>query len=214
MQKTCMIEKMAFPEPESSFESGNMEYEIEVYLKGFDFEQIRSMASSHEGQEQWGAYIPKSDNNASFGSLRVRKTIHPDGESEYEFCTKTDGGPNGKVEEPDPVRPAQLEQFKLFCDQGLIKTRYKVPGKFEDGVEFVWEIDLFTNKRGELVDWAKIDIELKEPRPGGLNVSEIPFTHEEVLVITPEEKAEGTGKHKDQIKELYEKYFRTDNVYV
>lgn len=214
MSKLCLIEKLAFPEPECSFESGNMEYEIEVYLKDFDIEQVRSMAMSHEGQEQWGVYIPKSDKNASFGSLRVRKTIHPDGREEIEFCTKTDGKEKGKLEEPDPVRQAQLDQFKLFSDQGLIKTRYKVPDRFEDGVDFTWEIDVFTNKRGEIVPWAKIDVELSEPRTGGIKPSEIPFNHSEVIIITPEEKAAGEKKNQAKIQELYEKYFRTENVYV
>lgn len=213
MMKPCLMDKLAFPESDVSLESENFEYELEVYLKGFDIEQIRSMAVSHEGQEQWGIFVPKTDKNASEGNLRVRKTVHPDDTVEYEFCTKTNAGEKGKREEADPSREAQLEQFKLLADQGLIKIRFVIPGKFEDGIEFNWEVDVFTNKEGKIVPWAKIDIELKEARPQGIQPNEIPFTHEEIIVITPEQKAAGEGPRK-KIQELYENYFRTGNVHV
>jgi hypothetical protein len=214
MFKPCLIDQLAFNEPTAEFESKNLEYELEVYLKGFDVEQIKSMAVSHEGQEQWGIYVPKTPKNASDGSLRVRKTIHPDDRVEYEFCTKTNAGDKGKVEVPDPSREEQLEQFKLMADQGLIKTRFIIPGSFENGIEFKWEVDLFLNKEGKIVPWAKVDIELNpdDPRPDVKNFP-VPFTHDEVIIISPEMKADGTGP-KEKIAELYEKYFRTENVYV
>lgn len=209
-----LIEQLAFTEPgEASFESGNLEYELEVYINDFDIDQIKSLATSYEGQEQWGVYIPKTAGNASDGSIRVRKTIHPDGGIVYEFCTKTSAGDKGKVEEEDPSREGQLEQFRRMADQGLIKTRYNVPGKFDDGTQFTWQVDTFTNKKGELVPWAKIDVELKEARPQKFTADEIPFLHSELIVISPEEKAAGNGQ-KEKIQDLYEKYFRTGNLYV
>lgn len=213
MMKPCLMDKLAFPESDVSLESDSFEYELEVYLKDFDLEQIRSMAASHEGQEQWGIFVPKTDKNASEGNLRVRKTIHGDDTVEYTFCTKTNAGEQGKREEEDPSREAQLAQFKLLADQGLIKIRFNIPGKFSDGIEFTWEVDVFTNKEGKIVPWAKIDIELKEARPQGINKEDIPFTHSELIVITPEMKAAGEGPRK-QIQELYENYFRTGNVHV
>lgn len=210
---SSLIEDMVFPSSAPSFEADSHEYEIEFYLENFDLEQVRSMASSHEGQEQWGTFVPKCAENDSSASIRVRRTIHPDGKETFVFCTKTEGGEKGKVEVEEASTAEQLNQFRRFCTQGLVKTRYNIPGQLKDGTDVLWEVDVFMNSKGKVVPWAKIDLELEAQRPQGIEVSDIPFNHDSLIMVTPEQKANG-NPNAEKIAKLYETYFRTSNVYV
>lgn len=212
MTKSSLIEKLAFPESGSdlSLEAADFEYEVEIYLKGFDIEQIKSMATTHCSQEQWGIYIPKTAANASGGSIRVRKSVSVDDETKFELTTKTEAGDQGKFEHEIDTDAAQFEQFKRLADQGLIKTRYEFPGEV-NGVQFKYEVDVFFDARGNLVPWVKIDAEL--PEGTVFDKSTIPLTFEEIIIITPELK--GTDEVlKARVAKLYNEHFRAMNVYV
>lgn len=215
-KRESFIEQMVFGNHSSdaSFEDSQMEYELEVYLEGFDIEEFKSQARLQEGQEQWGIYIPKTAANASSGSERVRKTSMADGDDIYVYCLKAEAGDKGKLEVPLDSNPTHFEQFKRMADQGLLKTRYTLPGEFADGTKFSWEVDIFYNRKGELVPWAKIDIELEHPRPDGIKPEEIPFTHKSLIVITPEMKAEGKSELLKKAQKLYTDYFVSKNAYV
>lgn len=212
--KQCLMEQLAFgSDNEESFEASGVEYENEIYLRGYDIDEIKAKASSYEGQEQWGIFVPKTPQNASSGSLRVRRTDCPDGRTIYEDACKTNLGPEGKLEDEKLVTSTRFNQFKLLADQGLIKTRYVVDSTLEDkDVNFKFELDVFYNKRGELVPWVKIDAEL--PQGVELEPGDIPFKYEEIIIITPASKAANTGGINAKVGELYEKYFRTPNVHV
>jgi hypothetical protein len=204
---------MAFGDLTSpSFEGSGIEYEVEIYLENFDLSQIQAMASSKEHQEQWGIYVPKTDQNASGGSLRVRKTIFQDGTTLLEDCCKTELGENGKFEDESTVSEARFKQFELLADQGLIKVRYVVPSETRVGVAFKYEVDVFYNKAGELVPWAKVDVEFEKGTV--LSPDEIPFTRDTLLFVTPEDKAADKDGIRAKVGAMYKKYFCATNKFV
>lgn len=209
-----IIEQLAFQSGSaSSFEAAAIEYEIEIYLEGFDIEEIKAQASSQEVQEQWGIYVPKTDANASGGSMRVRRTDTADGVSKFEHTTKLERIGAGKPEHEVEAHPDLFEMYKLMADQGLIKTRYNVPAELTSGVKYVLEVDVFYNKLGELVPWCKIDAEFPEGSEVTLTKEDIPFSYTDIIIATPEQKGEDKDLSK-RIGSLYAKYFRTPNVAV
>lgn len=208
-----LIEQMAFVQvSDSSLEAAGVEYENEIYLRGFDINEIKAKATSHEGQEQWGIYVPKADGNASSGSIRVRKTIDMEGGSIFELATKTEMGEKGKFETEIPSIEEMFVQFQMLADQGLVKIRYNIPGQLDDGTTFVYQVDCFWNKDGNLVPWCKIDAEFTNPVT--LNPEEIPFGREEIIIVTPESKTENANGLKEKIAGLYEEFFRSKNIHV
>lgn len=210
---TSLIERMAFEGgDEVSLESSNVEYEVEIYLDGFDLAEIQAKATSRESQDQWGIYVPKTDKNATSGNIRVRKTSYPDDTVTYVMATKTELGEDGKDEFQLPTLVKQFEQFELLADQGLVKVRYTVPHELDNGIKFNWEVDVFYNKHGELVPWAKIDAEIEKGT--AIAPTDIPFAHTELLWVTPEAKANNVGGIKEKVGALYAKYFRTENKHV
>jgi hypothetical protein len=214
MTMTSIIERLAFanPEEEASFEASGMEYENEIYISGYDLNQIVTTATYHEGQEQWGIFVPKSDQNASSGSIRVRMTEHEDASVVYEQTTKTDAKEKGKLENERPSDEVMFGQFKLMADQGLIKMRYVIEAQTRDGEPFKFEVDIFRNGKGEVVPWAKIDAEL--PDGYELTPEEIPFTHDELIILTPAMKVDRQAEVNKKVAKLYETYFRSPNVHV
>lgn len=212
---TSIIEQLAFArhDAEASFEDVQIEYEVEGYLKGFDLEEIKSRSSAVEHQEQWGIYVPKTDANASAGSLRVRKSIAPDLVETYVQTTKLQGDAKGKPEAEHGTNVDLFEMYKQMADQGLVKVRYDVPAKtVAEGIDFKFELDVFYNNRGELVPWVKIDAEL--PEGIKLTKEDFNFACEEMIIVTPEDKINNVGGIREKIGELYTTYFRTTNMYV
>lgn len=62
--KECLIEQLAFhrfEQAEVSTEASTDEYEIEIYVRLKNPDEVAQKASSHELQEQWGCWIPKTD---------------------------------------------------------------------------------------------------------------------------------------------------------
>lgn len=209
-----IIEQLAFHGGScDSFEAAKVEYEIEIYLEGFDIEEIKAKATSHEVQEQWGIYVPKTDANASGGSMRVRRTDEMDMDSKYEHTTKLERPGAGKPEHEVDAHPDLFDMYKQLADQGLIKTRYNVPAQLQNGTDYTLEVDVFYNKHGELVPWCKIDAEFPEGADVQLTKEDIPFSYSDIIICTPEQKGEDKGLAK-RIGELYAKYFRTPNVHV
>lgn len=193
-----------------STEAHGIEYEIEIYLHGYDIEQIRSLSVSTEEQEQWGIYVPKTEKNAADGTIRVRRTTIVGGETKYEQTTKIKSG-HGKLEHEVLTDEVLFGMFKRLADQGLCKTRYRIPHKTKEGVDVVLECDVFKDKVGNDVEWVKIDVELEEGTK--FSIEDIPFKHDQIYFVTPEMKTE-----KDPIcqtvQELYNKYFVSENVFV
>lgn len=213
MSKVSLIEQMAFHRDDApSFESAAQEWEIEIYLKGYDIDEVRSKSTYNELQEQWGIYVPKSDENAAAGSMRARSTIVAGEEDpKYEFAVKIDEGEKGKGEDEDACSPARFLMLKKLADQGLIKNRFNINSTLENGTQYVLECDAFSNHKGELVPWLKIDAEL--PEGSTLTPGDIPLRYEEIIIVTPGEKAKNPELGK-KIGALYNEYFRTKNVLV
>lgn len=210
-----IIETLAFggTSTGASFEASGVEFENEIYLENFDLAQVQSMAESKEHQEQWGIYVPKSDDNAVGGSLRVRKTVFQDESVKIEDCCKTELGADGKMEDENRVSETRFKQFEQLADQGLIKVRYTIPAQTQAGVDFKFEVDVFYNKDGELIPWAKVDAEMEKGTVFNPSL-DIPFTCTSLLYVTPEMKANNEGGIRAKVAELYEKYFRTSNKHV
>jgi hypothetical protein len=212
MQKQSLIETLAFhrfEESEVSTEATQNEYEVEIYAILKNPDEVIQKASSHELQEQWGCFIPKTAANAGSMSIRVRMTQLADEEPGYVLCSKTDGGELGRKEvEHDSCRD-QFDQFRMAADQGLKKIRYNVPHHLESiATDIVYQVDMFRNTKGELVPWAKIDAEVQ---PGTkIAPSDIPFEYTELIIVTPEAK-KADAALREKIGRLYAKYFRTAN---
>jgi len=210
--KECLIEELAFhrfEQSEVSTEATGNEYEIEIYVILKNPDEVVAMASSHELQEQWGCFIPKTDKNAASMAMRVRMTQLVDEEPGYVFCSKTDAGKLGRKEvEHDSCRD-QFDQFRAAADQGLKKIRYNVPYHLESiATDIVYQVDMFRNKAGELVPWTKIDAEVE---PGTLiRPEDIPFEYDEIIIVTPESKKEDAAL-RERVGKLYAKYFRSEN---
>lgn len=212
MTKVSLIEQMAFhrmDEPDVSLESADREYEIEIYAILRNPDEVIQKATSHEMQEQWGVFVPKTDKNAGSGTLRVRMTILPEQEPTYVFCTKTEGDEQGRAEVEDPVQAGQFQQLRIMADQGLRKTRYNVPHFLEStATNIVYQVDMFRNKKGELVPWTKIDAEVA---PGTqISPEDIPFQYDELIIVTPEKKKMDEELRR-KVGRLYAAYFRSDN---
>jgi len=209
-----IIEQLAFQDTGGdSFEAAKVEYEIEIYLEGFDIEEVKAKASSYEVQEQWGIYVPKTEQNASGGSMRVRRTDVTQAESAFVHTTKLERKGAGKPEHEVAAHEDLFDMYKLMADQGLIKTRYNVPAELANGTKYVLEVDVFYNKLGELIPWCKIDAEFPEGADVKLTKEDIPFSYSDIIICTPEQKGEDKALAK-RISALYEKYFRTPNVAV
>lgn len=209
----CLIEQMAFSGGEEiSLEAAGNEYEVEIYAILRNPLEIEERATSREVQEQWGVFVPKTAKNASEGTLRVRYTQIEGEDPSYVFCTKTAATEKGRPEVEDPVCPEQFQQLRKMAEQGLKKVRYNVPHLLESTqTNIVYQVDRFRTKDGEIVPWHKIDAEVA---PGTrITAEDIPFDCEELIIVTPEAKANDPALKK-KIGELYEKYFRSGNELV
>lgn len=210
--KECLIEQLAFhrfEQAEVSTEAAGHEYEIEIYVRLKNPDEVVEKSTSHELQEQWGCFIPKTDKNAASMSTRVRMTQLVDAEPDYVFCSKTDAGELGRKEVEHASCRDQFDQFRMAADQGLKKIRYNVPHHLETiATDIVYQVDMFRNKKGELVPWTKIDAEVQ---PGtSIREEDIPFACDEIIIVTPEAKKSDPAL-RERIGKLYAQYFRSDN---
>jgi len=207
--KASLVEHLAFADLEirSSLEAAEVEFEYELYAKGVDLEKLKEMATSVEDQVQWGIAVEKSDKNGGSGSIRVRKTVR-DGEEEYTLTVKTQHREKGRIETSATVDKDMFEQFETLAKDGLIKTRYKVPYDHPDHGELELDVDVFSNSKGETVEWIKIDAEL--PEGSDFKIDYLPFEIGEHLITYPGNDNKQT---KELIAELYKKYFRSETKY-
>lgn len=193
---------------EAATGEANQERELVYYAKlAENHEVVLKQAVSREHHEQWELRVDKTDENATAGRFRVRKTtpVGDDaGEAEYVLTSKTklpDG--SGETEVAVPSSEAQFNQFKAMSPRGMIKTRYTfdIPGRVDK-----WEIDTFIDQRGNPSPWVKIDLEITDgnftrpPFPVGLL--------DETTVITNSMKSSLVH---NVIRELYEDVFITKN---
>lgn len=139
--------------------SGKSEVEEErVFYAKLLNRDLLAQAKEVEHHEQWEIKIPKTDDNACSGRMRVRKTTKVNQEPEYVLTTKTKHPLGGENETGNPSSEDAFNQFKGMAPAGMIKTRYvfDIPNRLEK-----WEVDTFVHLDGTPSDWCKIDLERK-----------------------------------------------------
>ena len=190
-------------------QDGKLFKEIEhvIYARLTDPSQLQKAASS-ELNEQWEIRVPKTEDNAGEGCLRVRKT-HPKGKDPYYvMTTKVKANADGdKLELPIPSNEDQFKMFRFLAGKGMIKERFFFPIM---GTDLVWEVDMFPKGDGTYHEWCKIDLEV-ESRDTELPT--LPMTFAEVIL------PKGFGnlsdeEHDSKVSALYDQFFITKNPYL
>lgn len=188
--------------------SGRTSAEIERVLyarvSSFDFLE---RATGAERQEQWSVKIPKTDENAGSGSIRVRKVTNlrePGAAVQYILTTKLDIGSKGSsAETSEQSSVDQFNVFKYLANKGMLKDRYTFS---IEGTDLNWEVDCFP-KPGEMYyEWVKIDL---EHWPRDKELPQLPFAFAEMI-----DGSEGqqTEESKAKISKLYEEVFLMANT--
>lgn len=196
----------------TSFESTEIEYEYEVYLHKPDFEYIVSNSPLKVLQEQYGVYVPKTEENASSGSVRVRKEYFMvEDRTVYELTVKTKRSDGSDLESTVPISKEMYDQYTLLPDQGMRKLRCVLD--LDDDIKL--EVDIFETLGGEPVEWIKIDIEMNEGRRLDINGLRdlIPFKYDDIIIVTPESKTSDPALA-TRVDELYKRYFTIANKHI
>lgn len=184
--------------------SGKAELEIEkVFYAKLLNRSLLSQAREVVHHEQWELKIPKADNNACSGRMRIRKITKPNQEPEYILAIKTKHFLGGETEVGNPSSEDAFKQFKAMSSRGMVKTRYvfDIPNMKEK-----WEIDTFDYPDGTPCDWCKVDLELKSqiknlpPFPVGL-------LDDKTIISNDDQQINA----RMQIQELYDKVFIRKN---
>jgi len=194
----------------------NTETEYVFYAKLKDPDILRA-ATAVEDQEQWTLKIPKTPDNLSEGTMRVRKTKEGNSVT-YALTIKTRlNAPQGDLSNTDTQVAADLqkmlevtieatedcfEMFKRMADSGMIKTRYTLPIQDSD---CVFEVDRFITSEGQYSQWVKIDLEVKVP------LSEIPQLPEGFTDVIYNQKGKQSEQESEFVTRLYDQVFLTKN---
>ncbi|HEX9137649.1 MAG TPA: hypothetical protein VF905_12000 [Nitrospirota bacterium] len=188
--------------------SGRTSAEIErvIYARVTDFKFLERAAGA-ERQEQWSIKIPKTDENAGSGSIRVRKVTNlrePGAAIQYVLTSKLDVGAGGSsAETSEQSSIDQFNVFKYLANKGMLKDRYVFP---IEGSDLNWEVDCFP-KPGELYfEWVKIDL---EKWPSGKELPPLPFAAAEMM---DGDKTNQNEETKAKISRLYEDVFLLPNT--
>jgi CYTH domain-containing protein len=157
------------------------EIEYILFAKPNDFQEIINQAVGVEQQEQWEIDVPADDKSPKPFKLRMRKScLKVKGVIKEESIVQTykskpiqlNKNEPTTVEEIDiPVDIQAWEFFLTIAQHGIIKDRYFIP---IPGTKLGWEVDCFRGRKGNYLEWAKIDLEV----PGKLNtLPNLPFEH-------------------------------------
>ena len=192
--------------------SGRTAAEIErvVYARVSSFDFLER-AIGAERQEQWSVKLPKTDENAGSGSIRVRMITNlrePGAAVQYVLTSKLDIGKMGNCAETSEQSSAdQFNIFKYFANKGMKKDRYVFP---IEGSDLVWEVDCFQRPAGTTghayFEWVKIDL---EKWPAGKELPQLPFA---VAEMVDGDKSNQTADTKAKIDRLYQEVFLLPNT--
>jgi hypothetical protein len=179
-----VISMEAAPTPDGKTQ---VEKEIEIYGTMRNMDDLDA-ATGWEIQEQWGLYVPGSDENAGSGNVRVRMSQRNTGEPVYVLTTKVKA-PNGNLECEAPSSIDMFNLFKVLASSGLRKKRYYFP---LPGTDLEFEVDVFTGPTGAPVPHVKIDFELRGTLPEGFDFSQVklPFEMTDIRIISPGRKSD------------------------
>lgn len=201
------MDRMALISNEAEDVSGRTSAEIErvFYLRVNNFDFLERAASA-ERQEQWSVKVPKTDENAGSGSIRVRKIVNlrqPGTAVQYVLTSKLDIGAKGSSAETSEI--SSLDQFNVFkhlANKGMLKDRYTYP---IDGSDLSWEIDCFPKPGTQYYEWVKVDL---EHWPKGTPLPAWPCEFSEMLEGNT---AEQSDEVKQKISQMYEEGFLLKN---
>lgn len=120
--------------------------------------------------------------------LRVRKvtdldlrTKEPIGESQYVFTGKAPID-NGPLLEKNQSTDEEMFNIFLQANQEYVeKVRYDIPSKDVPGGN-PWQVDTFTDKDGNQLDWVKIDLEIPSDTDWQLTPQMVPFDLQEMSI--------------------------------
>lgn len=179
------------------------EIEYEFYGRLTNIDDLKAKASSMVSQEQWEINVPKKDNNAGSGRIRIRKNTE-NGKVEYIQTTKSllvkD---NARIEVGIPTTEDNFKQFTILADTGMIKDRYCVKVG-----EFVFEYDLFKKPDGSYYEWVKVDLEVSSKE---IAIPELPIQLEDLIT---NQKYSRTEEEIKIIDNLYKTMFLSKNKYL
>lgn len=133
-------------------------------------ERLRQIASKieHMVQHQW-----LFDNTAVGGvkgQVRARAIQIDNEEPKYIMTTKVYRGPGDATESEIEIPVEMFDAIERMAPEGQAKTRYTVESP--DGL--AWEVDVIYTRDHQVVEWAKIDIEI----PAEASLSENPSVPE------------------------------------
>lgn len=183
------------------------EKELVFYAKLVAPEELKT-ADKMIHQEQWNAKIPKSEENAGSGQLRIRKEWQHGEQPAYIFTTKAKARDGHNLEHEVETTEDHFKLMQVLANKGMIKTRYEFAIK---GTSMKWEIDTFNERDGSLCQWVKLDLEV--PPDTDLDAFEVPAFPIRLSDVLTEGDKEYDPRVGEKISELYERYFLTDNIH-
>lgn len=182
------------------------EKEYAVYARLLDFSQFKT-APKAEIQEQWQVKIPRTEENAGSGSIRVRKVTKRNGRITYELTTKSDIKKNEKIECTVETSEEMFIQFKVLSNKGMLKHRYIYPIK---GTGMKWEVDAYPDGNGGYYPWVRAEIDVKDLKT---QLPDFPLKNEEII-FPPEFGNITEEQHQQKVSELYERFFLLKNEFL
>jgi CYTH domain-containing protein len=146
---------------ENNVVNGKSQKELEYTFVGYidDLDTIVSNASHVEIYEQWWMSTDDSRNTGKMsGTFRVRSINNKKYTMTIKERSRNSGGAHEAVETEVTISKDMFESFKKLAPMGIMKTRYSFP---IPNSNYTWEIDVFTLESGDVYDWCKMDLEVK-----------------------------------------------------
>lgn len=131
---------------------------------GVDILRQNATKIEHMVQHQW-LYDNTSVGGVK-GQVRARAIQIDNEEPKYIMTTKVYRGPGDATESEVEIPVEMFDAIERMAPEGQAKTRYTVEGT--DGL--AWEVDVIYTRDHQVIDWAKIDIEI----PAGFNLRDNP----------------------------------------
>lgn len=164
------------------------EHELVFYGTIDSLEQLKQAFKA----ERHAQYEKKLDN----GRIRVR-SIEDNSGKRFELTLKRkDPTKDGVLESTTEIDERFFNEFRLCCEEGMIKDRFLFKTETEG---IFWEVDVFKDPEGNYYRWCKIDLELDGQQ---IDVKAFPISLSNVIV-----QHKATDEEKKAISVLYEKYF-------
>jgi hypothetical protein len=141
----------------------------------------------------------------------VRKTTI-DKVSQYVHTTKVFGSNQDKlIADELSIQTSEqgFNQFKMFCENGMIKRRFLLPARVNDK-DYNFEIDVYFNSDNTYNQWCRIEVELDPEDTLNINWGNIiPKVFTDIIPGTTTNE-----EQKQFISKLFSEVFLTTNKHV